>query len=153
MVPGSQDATPQSIQNRFAVLADEDSLTGEGHEEFAVATRAESGLRDHGRMVFPAQVSANRPKRLRLVGQFQRGSQATTIPAPSQSVADIASVSARSFSEGTALLLYRDEVSAAISVWELSNCMRASLEEICAGHRSRETVREERGWKLFLSLS
>ena len=30
--------------------------------------------------------------------------------------------------------------------------MRTALEEICAGHRSRETVREERGWKLFLLL-
>ena len=70
----------------FAILADEDPLTGEGQEEFAVATRAESGLSDHGRMAFPVQVSANRPKRLRLVGQFQRGSQATTIPAPPQSV-------------------------------------------------------------------
>ena len=36
------------------------------------------------------------------------------------------------------------------------NCriaVRTALEEICAGHRSRETVREERGWKLFLLLS
>ena len=41
LVPGSPDATPQSIQNRFAVLADGDPLTGEGHEELAVATRAE----------------------------------------------------------------------------------------------------------------
>ena len=43
---------------------------------------------DHGRKAFPAKVLANRPKRLRLVGQFQRGSQATTIPAPPQSVVD-----------------------------------------------------------------
>ena len=91
LVPSSPDATLQSIQgtpsslvsNRFAVLADEDPLTGEGQEEFA-----ESGVSDHGRMAFPAQVSANRPKRLRVVGQFQRGSQATTIPAPSQSAVD-----------------------------------------------------------------
>ena len=85
LVPGSPDATLQSIQgtpsslvsNRFAIWADEDPLTGKGQEEFAVATRAESGLSDHGRMAFPIQVPANRPKRLRLVGQFQRVSQAT----------------------------------------------------------------------------
>ena len=37
LVPNSPDATPQSIHNSFAVLADEDSLTGQGLEEFAVA--------------------------------------------------------------------------------------------------------------------
>ena len=70
LVPGSPDATPQSVHNRFAALTD-DSVTGEGLEEFAVATRAESGLSDHGRTAFPIQVSANRPKRLRWSDSFR----------------------------------------------------------------------------------
>ena len=34
LVPGSPDATPESIQNRFAGLAEEDPLERDGQEEF-----------------------------------------------------------------------------------------------------------------------
>ena len=90
LVPGSSDATLQSIQgtpsslvgNRFAVLADEDPLTGEGQKEFAVATRAESGLSDHG-------TDSSRPSEDVACGRTVSASfTGHHIPAPPQSVVD-----------------------------------------------------------------
>ena len=61
---------------RFAALSNTDDCDN----ECALVVRASSNV-DGGRVAVPAAGSASRPKRLRLVGHFQRISQATTVPA------------------------------------------------------------------------
>ena len=39
LVPGAPDATPESTQNRFAALAEEDPLERDGQEEFVRVER------------------------------------------------------------------------------------------------------------------
>ena len=69
---------------RFAALSNTDDCDN----ECALVVRASSNADAGGRVAVPAG-SASRPKRLHLVGHFQRISQATTVPAVPESSRDI----------------------------------------------------------------
>ena len=82
-VPGLQGHSPFGC-GRFAPL----SYTGGIDTERALAVRASSNADAGGRVAVFAG-SSGRPKRLRVVGLFQRISQSTTVPEPPESLRDM----------------------------------------------------------------
>ena len=73
----------QFLIQEFPGAADSQHCPTQMDNECALVVRASSNTDAGGRVAVPA--GASRPKRLRLVGHFQRISQATTVPAVPES--------------------------------------------------------------------